>query len=65
MKAMIASGKNDLQPHFLYCKGDYFYGEEKTLKGIILAKMSEHGIQSSIVTELKMIRKNLITKKNS
>ena len=59
---MIASGENDLQPHFLYCKGDYFYGEEKTLKGIILAKMSEHGIQSSIVTELKMIRKNLITK---
>ena len=62
MKAMIDSGNDYLQPHFLYCKGDYFYGEEKTLKEIILAKISEHGIQSSIVTELKMIRKNLITK---
>ena len=65
MKAVVdlkAVEKFDLLPHFIYCKGDYFYGEEKMLKEIILAKMHEHGIQSSILTELKMLRKNLITK---
>ena len=62
MKALVDYGKNDLLPHIIYCKGDYFYGGEKTLEEIILAKMYEHGIQSSIITELKMIRKNLITK---
>ena len=62
---MIDSGKNDLLPHFIYCKGDYFYGEEKTLKEIILAKMYEYGIQSSIFTTLKMMRRNMITKEKA
>ena len=53
---------NDLLPHFIYCKGDYFYGEEKTLEDTFLTKMYEYSIQSSIITELKMIRKHLITK---
>ena len=53
---------NVLLPHFIYCKGDYFYGEEKTLKDTFLTKMYEYSIQSSIITELKMIRKHLITK---
>ena len=65
MKAVVDFGKNDLLPHFIYCKGDYFYGEEKILKEILLAKMYDHGIQSSIITELKMLRRNMIIKEKA
>ena len=61
---MVDFGANDMMPHFIYCIGDYFYDEEK-LKEIILEKMQKYGIQSSIVTMLRMRRRYLITKEKS
>ena len=55
---------NDMMPHFIYCSGNYFYDGEK-LKEIILKKMREYGIQSSILTMLCMERRYLITKEKS
>merc|ERR1711917_120854 len=53
-------------PHFIFCIGHYFYGEEfEKLKEIILKKMQKYGIQSSILTMLGMCRRNLITKEKS
>ena len=64
---MVDFGKNDIMPHFIYCIGTYSYGDEefKKLKEIILRKMRDHGILSSILTTLSMERINLITKEKS
>ena len=63
---MVDFGKNDMMPHFIYCFGDYYiHYDFKTLKEIILEKMREYGIQSSILTTLSMRRRNLITKEKS
>ena len=65
---MVDFGKNDMMPHFIYCYGTYFYfdyGNFKKLKEIILKKMREYGISSSILTTLRMSRMNLITKEKS
>ena len=62
--SMVDFGKNDMMPHFIYCYGHYIYFEEK-LKMLILKKMREYGIPSSILTILKMNRINLITKEKS
>ena len=65
---MIDFGKNDMMPHFIYCNGDDYYEDDeefKKLKEIILKKMREYGIPSSILTTLYMIRRNLITKEKS
>merc|ERR1711917_20268 len=61
---MVNFGANDMMPHFIYCCGNYFYGFEK-LKKIILKKMQKYGIQSSILTMLRMHRSRLITKEKS
>ena len=57
---MVDFGANVMMPHFIYCG----FGFEK-LKEIILKKMREYGIQSSILTMLRMHRENLITKEKS
>ena len=63
---MVDFGANDMMPHFIYCYGDYFIGGEmKKLKEIILRKMGEYGIQSSLLTILYMQRSRLITKEKS
>ena len=61
---MVDFGANDMMPHFIYCCGQFHYLFEK-LKEIILKKMEEYGIQSSIITRLSMYRRNLITKEKS
>ena len=51
-------------PHFIYCGWDSLLEEEQTmkLKEIILAKMRKYGIESSTLTMLHMVRRNLVTK---
>ena len=61
VKSISDFGKDDLMPHFIYCRRHYFYNEEK-FKEIILTKMRKYGIQSSILTMLDVYRINLITK---
>ena len=68
MATMVDFGKNDMMPHFIYCyASDMFNTDEefKKLKVIILKKMREYGIPSSILTMLTMYRKCLITKEKS
>ena len=63
---MVNFGANHMVPHFIYCIGNYFDGEEfKKLKEIILKKMQKYGMQASILTMLTMQRRNLITKEKS
>ena len=49
-------------PHFIYCGDYYSWGRREKLKEIILTKMREYGIQSSILTMLNMKRIKLVTK---
>ena len=66
---MVDFGTNDMMPHFIYCFGDDWFDEFdkifKRLKSIILKKMREYGIPSSILTFLIMARRNLITKEKA
>ena len=64
---MVDFGANDMMPHFIYCNGNYYFDDDyfEKLKEIILKKMQKYGIQSSILTMLKMRRNNLITKEKS
>ena len=65
---MVDFGKNDMMPHFIYCRGDdYYFNIEqfKFFEETILIKMQKYGIQSSIFTTLTMNRLNLITKEKS
>ena len=65
---MVDFDKNDIMPHFIYCSGDhfkYYYEEFNKLEEIILKKMREYGIPSSILTTLSMFRRHLITKEKS
>ena len=48
-------------PHFIYC-GEWILQREEKLKEVILTEMRKYGIQSSILTMLKMYRRNLVTK---
>ena len=50
-------------PHFIYCFGGLIYDDE--LEKLILSRMKENGLQSTILTGLDMWRKNLITKEKS
>ena len=75
---MVDFGTNDIMPHFIYCNFDSEIAcrmvmpwptvqewrefTDKELRGIIMKKMREFGIQSSILTTIKMTRKHLITK---
>ena len=54
-------------PHFIYCYGDRIYGGilKEKFKEIILKKMREYGIPSSILTTLCMLRRYLITQEKS
>ena len=63
---MLDSGTNDLMPHFIYCSGVfYFTYQSKIIKKMLLKKMQEYGIQSSILTTLIMAREYLMTKEKS
>ena len=65
---MVEFGKNDMMPHFIYCLADYcfdYINNYNQLKEIILKKMREYGIPSSILTMLRMKRVKLITKEKS
>ena len=63
VKSISDFGKDDLMPHFIYCGDHYFYRERREkLKEIILTKMRKYGIQSSILTMMYMVRRNLVTK---
>ena len=63
VKSISDFGDDDLMPHFIYCGFHYFSWEQiKKLKEIILTKMRKYGIQSSILTMLRMWRYNLVTK---
>ena len=64
---MFNCDNDDMVPHFVYCFGNYsgqilYY---KVLKNMILSNMEKYGMQSSILTGLKMSRRNLITKEKS
>jgi len=61
VEILFASGA-ELMPHFIYC-GSYI--AELNLKVIILNNMKKYGIQSSVLTMLRMHRRNLITKEKS
>ena len=67
---MVDLGANDMMPHFIQCiyhsldPAFYYYLFEK-LKEIILKKIQEYGIKSSILTMLHMDRINLLTKEKS
>ena len=55
--------EDDLMPRFIYCGIHYFSREQREkLKEMILTKMGNYGIQSSILTMLHMWRLNLVTK---
>ena len=57
VETMVDFGKNDMMPHFIYCHTQFFYPDAfEKLKEIILKKMQEYGIQSSILTTLHMRR---------
>ena len=60
MKFIKDFGQDNLMPHFIYCGEDYF--EDENIADFILTKMRRYGIQSSILTILRMLRKKLITK---
>ena len=62
---MFDSGTNDMMPHFIFCNASIYYGEFKKLKEMILKKMPEYGIQTSILTTLTMYRQHLITQEES
>ena len=66
VKTMLDFGTKDMMPHLIWCFG-YFIWDEKfeIIKKIILKKMQEYGIQSSLFTMLNMVRENLITKEKS
>ena len=53
-------------PHFIYCGIYYFYRARKAkLEQIILTTMRRYGIQSSILTNLWMDRRHLVTKEKA
>ena len=63
VKSISDFRKDDLMPHFIYCGEHYFLTERRVkLHEIILTKMRKYGIQSSILTMLSMVRRNLVTK---
>ena len=62
-KSICNFGADDLMPHLIYCGMHYFYSWERiALEEMILTQMRKYGIQSSILTMLKMSRRNLVTK---
>ena len=65
-KSMISFGNDKLVPHFIY-SGEYYICNERlaNFKRMFLAKMKEYGIKSSILTILRMWRRNLITKEKA
>ena len=62
---MADSGADDMMPHFIYCYTQFYPLDIQKLKEIILKKMREYGIPASILTELHMLRKKLITKEKA
>lgn len=60
VKSMSESGKDDLEPHFIY-SGDYWWRDDE-LKKIFLNKMRIYGIHSATLTLIYKYRLNLITK---
>ena len=64
VKSISDFGKDDLMPYFIYCGFHYIFSKERSekLKEIILTKMRKYGIQSSILTMMYMVRRNLVTK---
>ena len=60
-KLMAAFENDDLVPHYVYSTHLYF-SRQKKLQEIILKKMKKYGIESSILTILRMGKQKLITK---
>ena len=52
-------------PHLIYCFGDRYFDYVDELEKLIWSKMQKYGIQSLIVTTLRMERLKLITKEKS
>ena len=59
---MVDSGKDNYEPHFIYCSNSIAKIYTSNLKNMILSKMSQYGIQSSFFTNLWTIRYDLMTK---
>ena len=51
-------------PHFIYCQGDSYHGTEQVSE-IFLEQMRKYEIPSSMLTILRMWKRNLITKENT
>ena len=66
VKEMVSFGNDKLMPHFIYC-GNFYQTDERggKFKNIILKKMKELGIKSSILTMLNMERYKLVTKEKA
>ena len=70
VKSISDFGKDVLMPHFIYC-GDHYISQDayidrkKKLNEILLTKMRKFGIQSSILTLLRMRREGLVTKERA
>ena len=72
IKTLLNFDTDDMVPHFIYCTGDsyyryadFYYSYDEYLEKLILSRMKENGIQSTIFTTLWMERQNLITKEKS
>ena len=61
LKLMASFENDDLVPHFIY-SSHLFFSRQQQLQPIILKKMKEYEIQSSILTILRMGKARLITK---
>ena len=59
-KCISDFGNDDLLPHFIYCGNHYF--DEECFELMISDTMKRYGIQSLLLTVLKMVRINLVTK---
>ena len=64
-KSMVSFGNDELVPHFIYCGHYYIWSRVENFKEMFLTKMKEYGMKSSIVTMLRMYRRNLITKEKA
>ena len=66
IKTLLNFDNDDMTPHLIYCHSDYFNSYyEDVLGKFIMSKMKKYGLQSTILTQLRMRRQNLVTKEKS